>query len=68
MKHLILAVSCFVVIGNAAIVHAMGNKPPVKEQPKYKLEILKMEFVPAPTPVTTTTTLKPGSKAGKNGR
>jgi protease I len=29
---------------------AMGAKPPAKEEPKYKLEILKMEFVNAPTP------------------
>lgn len=27
----------------------MGSKPPVKEEPKYKLEILKMEVVPVPS-------------------
>jgi hypothetical protein len=26
---------------------AMGAKPPAKEEPKYKLEILKMEIIPA---------------------
>lgn len=25
----------------------MGSKPPAREEPKYKLQILKMEFVPA---------------------
>ena len=29
-------------------VFAMGGKPPEKEKPKYKLEILKMEVVTAP--------------------
>ena len=27
---------------------AMGSKPQVKKEPKYKLEILKMEFISAP--------------------
>lgn len=26
---------------------AMGSKPPAKAEPKYKLEILKMEVIPA---------------------
>ena len=34
---------------------AMGGKPPVKQQPKYNLEILKMEFVGAPSQSATAT-------------
>ncbi|MFH1683826.1 MAG: hypothetical protein ABIA67_02960 [Candidatus Margulisiibacteriota bacterium] len=29
---------------------AMGGKPPAKKEPKYKLEILKMEVITAPAP------------------
>ena len=32
----------------ANVVFALGGKPPPKEEPKYKLEILKMELVTAP--------------------
>ena len=68
MRKLILVIPCLMLFGNWSASNAMGNRPPTKEPPKYKLEILKMEFVPAPTPESTTTTIKPGSKAGKNGR
>ena len=36
---------------------AMGGKPPVKEEPKYKVEILKMEVVTSPTPTYQTADL-----------
>jgi hypothetical protein len=68
MRYLLLVASCLLILGNGSISNAMGNKPPVQEKPKYKLEILKMEIVPAPSAVSTTTTLKPKSSAGKNGR
>lgn len=32
---------------SAGMAFAMAGKPPAQEEPKYKLEILKMEFVPA---------------------
>jgi|GEM_PF-267135 len=35
-------------LGYWSFVLAMASKPPIKEEPKYKLEILKMEVVPAP--------------------
>ena len=68
MKRSLLIMACLLLLGSGSIAGAMGNKPPAKAEPKYKLEILKMEIVPAPTPASTTTTLKPGSKAGSHGR
>lgn len=41
------------VISSLVISHsvwAMGGRPPAKEEPKYKLEILKMEVITSPTP------------------
>ncbi len=68
MKYFLLIMACSLALGNGSISNAMGNKPPVKEEPKYKVEILKMEIITATTPASTTTTLKSGSKTGKNGR
>ena len=50
MKKLVLF-SLVILIALASTVSAMGNKP--KEEPKYKLEILKMEIVPAATVTMT---------------
>jgi hypothetical protein len=41
-------------LGNLSASSAMGNKPKVKEEPKYKLEILKMEIITIPSITSTT--------------
>jgi hypothetical protein len=48
MRWLLLGFS-ILALSFAAQSYAMGSKPPVKKEPKYKLEILKMEFISAPT-------------------
>ena len=45
---LFVAILSILVLANVAI--ALGGKPPAKEEPKYKLEILKMEVITAPSP------------------
>jgi hypothetical protein len=46
MKKVLLVLALLTIALGAA--YAMGNKPAApKEEPKYKLEILKMEIVPA---------------------
>ena len=47
MRKLLIVCSLLAIALSAA--YAMGNKPekPKEEEPKYKLEILKMEIVPA---------------------
>ncbi len=42
----ILVIISSLVLGHWSLASAMGGKPPAKEEPKYKLEILKMEVVP----------------------
>ncbi|MBN2057853.1 MAG: hypothetical protein JW782_03550 [Candidatus Saganbacteria bacterium] len=42
---------------------AMGGTPPKEEEPKYKLEILKMDIVPAQTSVMSTETGTASSEA-----
>jgi len=44
----ILFAFCILTFALSA-AYAMGSKPPAKKEPKYKLEILKMEFITAPT-------------------
>jgi len=41
------------LLGYWSFALAMASKPPSKEEPKYKLEILKMEVVPAPQAQTS---------------
>lgn len=41
----------------ASSVIAMGGAPPKKEEPKYKLEILKMDIITTPTPSPEASTI-----------
>lgn len=47
IRWILLVLSIFALSIEPAF--AMGGKPPAKKEPKYKLEILKMEFISAPT-------------------
>lgn len=38
---------CILHLGSLSLAYAMGGEPPKKEEPKYKLEILKMDVVQA---------------------
>jgi hypothetical protein len=42
-----LEVGCLTLGFLSAPAFAMGSKPQPKEEPKYKLEVIKMEFVPS---------------------
>jgi hypothetical protein len=59
MKKILASVLLTIVV--ATLTYAMGTAPK-KEEPKYKLEILKMEVVPA-----APRTLESVSKKGKKG-
>lgn len=41
-----LVIISSLLLGHSSLARAMGNKP---KEPKYKLEILKMEFITSPS-------------------
>ena len=41
---------CYLFLGAWTFAAAMGGSPPKKEEPKYKLEILKIDIITTPSP------------------
>lgn len=59
-----LIITCILLLGHCSLTYAMGGTPPKTEEPKYKLEITKMEMVPG-TPAISTAETAVSSGEGK---
>jgi len=66
MKKLViccLVFVCYLFLGNLSLAAAMGGAPPEKkEEPKYKLEILKMDVVSGQAQTLESTATADGEK------